>query len=55
MTIDQKKKSKTKVLVNFKDLNHPYYIQLMNGELIPICTMDCIRIFDKLDELKKEP
>jgi len=26
----------------------------MNGELIPICTMDCIRIFDKLDELNKE-
>ena len=55
MTIDQKKKSKAKVMSSFQEKNYPYFIELMDGELRPICTMDCIRIFDKLDELKKEP
>ena len=55
MTINQKKKSKAKVMSSFEEKNHPYFIELMDGELRPICTMDCIRIFDKLNELKKEP
>lgn len=56
--IDKKKNKqrKDKVMDKFVEANNPYYIQNKSRSIdIPINTMDCIRIFEKLEELKTEP
>merc|ERR1712194_943001 len=57
MGIKQNEESKAKVLkkINLEQVNHPYFIQKFDMTLDPINTMDCIRIFDKIQELDKEP
>jgi len=55
MDLKQKKESKAKVLANLREANHPYFIQILDGTLLPFCTMDCIRIFQKFKELIEEP
>ena len=50
------KANKTKLLDGFVLKNHPWFIQNEDKSIDkPVNTMDCIRIFDKLEELKKEP
>ena len=53
----QKGQSKAKVLKAslFFRANHPYFIQKLDMTLDPLNTMDCIRIYDKNQELQKEP
>lgn len=55
MNQKQKLEIKAKVLVKFKEANHPYFIKSLDMTLVPLCTMDCIRIFEKLKELIEEP
>ena len=44
------------ILALFLDSNYPYYIQNEEKSVdIPVNTMDCIRIYQKLNELKENP
>ena len=57
--VDIKKNKESKELVLAKMLlqqSYPYFIESNDGsEETPINTLDCIRIYDKLNELKEDP
>lgn len=56
MTNKEKKELRSKILEKFTESNHPFFIQNEDKTInIAINTMDCIRIFIKLKELKEEP
>lgn len=51
----QSNTNETNFLKKYKEANHPYFIQKEDKTLEPINTMDCIRIFQKFEELKQNP
>ena len=56
MSLKDKKELKSKILDKFEKANHPYFIQNEDKTTdIPINSMDCIRIYIKLKELKEKP
>lgn len=55
--VDQKniKAKKDKIMAEFLESNHPYFIQNEEKSINePINTMDCIRIFQKLKDIKEK-
>jgi len=54
MSIEERKKSKSKVVDQLEWISHPYSFLDENGTLTCINTIDCIQIYLKMEQLKPE-